>query len=605
MVADVTNEGRGAPGSAPAREAMDSTGGLRWWGGREALQVAMRLQWAAAAGADLPDLADLLAGELLALLQADGLVLWAGPVEAAEWARLALRGPVRGPGGLVWRSESAGAPLLHRVIERGRPIRLRLRRTAVALPSGWEGLVGGMETLLLWPLLAPVGAVGLVAAVWAQPVSRIRRALLQTLGEALGSTLAMVLQREAARRSGLSAAVSAVAEALVGPAGLPEVLRAVLTLARGALRLEGGRLALWRWPADESQAGLVCAAVAGEDDLEGKTWPAARSLAATGAEPRWLLAGDPGLAGLPWEPPVLVVALDWQGQVLGLLTLDRLRRAPPLGPGERQVLRTIADLVASGLATATLAERLRAALAVRDQFLSIAAHELKTPLAILKGYVQWLLWRPGGDPAVREILRVIERQCNRLDWLVNQMLDVSRIQTGRLELQPEPFDLAALVREVVQRMAITTTRHSLRVVAPETVPIVADRYRLEEVLVNLLDNAIRYSPDGGPVEVGVVPEEAGVLLTVRDQGIGIPTALRERVFEPFVQARPGVAPTQGMGLGLYIVKELVGRHGGRVWFTSQEGVGTTFYVWLPRTPTTQPTDQASVPPPPRSVTLSM
>ncbi|HCF84941.1 MAG TPA: hypothetical protein DEV72_07055 [Ktedonobacter sp.] len=234
---------------------------------------------------------------------------------------------------------------------------------------------------------------------------------------------------------------------------------------------------------------------------------------------------------------------------------------------------------------------LKAAEQLKDEFISIAAHELRTPLAILTGFVQTLLNQTarGKGPALAEwqqkSLQSIDLATARLVDLAEDLLDVTRVQAGRLELQREPTDLVALARRVLARRQLTTERHALTLVT--TLPhlvVHVDPRRMEQVLSNLIGNAIKYSPERGAIEVTIRAEHETheALLSVRDQGIGIPLHEQAQVFERF--ARAGNAQAYGIngtGLGLYLCRELVEQHDGRIWFESAEGQGSTFFVALP------------------------
>jgi PAS domain S-box-containing protein len=221
---------------------------------------------------------------------------------------------------------------------------------------------------------------------------------------------------------------------------------------------------------------------------------------------------------------------------------------------------------------------------LKDQFLGVAAHELKTPIAVMKGYAQ-LLQRSAPDlPATQaKMLDAIVRVADRIDRLVHDLLDVSRLQVRGLELAREPFDLAELTREVAAREAMLTSRHQITVSGAEHVVVSGDRDRIEQVVINLLDNAIRYSPAGGPIDVAIEVEPAVVAVSVRDQGVGIPADKQQHIFERFYRAHTRTAHDYGgMGIGLYISQEIVQRHGGRITFTSVEGQGSRFTFMLPR-----------------------
>jgi PAS domain S-box-containing protein len=220
----------------------------------------------------------------------------------------------------------------------------------------------------------------------------------------------------------------------------------------------------------------------------------------------------------------------------------------------------------------------------KDQFVRVAAHELKTPVAIMKGYAQLLLRAREklARGALDESIVAIERGANRIDHIVNDLLDLSQLQVGSLELRHEKIDLVELIRVVMRRIALTSKNENLRLVEAQPVVIRGDRSRLEQVIGNLLDNAVRYSPQGGDVEVSVVLQNGGVVVSVRDHGVGIPAAKQERVFQCFYRPHTDTPYDYGgMGIGLYISREIVERHGGSMWFESKEGSGSMFSFRLP------------------------
>ena len=221
----------------------------------------------------------------------------------------------------------------------------------------------------------------------------------------------------------------------------------------------------------------------------------------------------------------------------------------------------------------------------KDAFLAAASHELRTPLAAAKGHAHLALMKMGEEaeaPGPGRSLKIINRQIDRMAKLVEDLLDVSRLQAGRLALEVERFDLPALVRETCDRMGVLSQTHSLHVEAPEHLEGAWDRGRLDQVLTNLLSNAIRYSPEGGGVWVRVEEKDAGVLLSVRDEGVGIPKDKQRVIFERFGRAHG--SKYGGLGLGLTISQGIVEQHGGRIWVESEgvAGKGTSFFVQLPR-----------------------
>jgi len=235
---------------------------------------------------------------------------------------------------------------------------------------------------------------------------------------------------------------------------------------------------------------------------------------------------------------------------------------------------------------------LREAVRLREEFLSVASHELRTPLTPLKGFAALTLSRmeKGGDFPERErtlkALRSMARQTDRLTRLVDDLLDTSRIQAGRFELERARVDLLPLVREVMERFELRGNE-GLRFVldAPDqAVEGLWDGPRLEQVITNLLANAVRYSPQGGTVHVSFHLSPEAVELRVRDQGIGIPSESIALLFQPFARASNATARHfGGLGLGLFICREIVQRHGGTIWAESPGAqLGSCFHVRLPR-----------------------
>ncbi|MFY0565776.1 sensor histidine kinase [Archangium lansingense] len=216
---------------------------------------------------------------------------------------------------------------------------------------------------------------------------------------------------------------------------------------------------------------------------------------------------------------------------------------------------------------------------MRDEFLSTAAHELRTPITTIKGYAQLLdRWTPGGhEPREGKAFRILNRQSDRLTQLVQELLDVSRLQLGRLALRRQRFELGELVADVLERMQGVSSLHRLVLHQEGRVFVDADRDRIDQVLVNLFDNAIKYSPKGGDIEVWVSIEAGTGVVSIRDPGMGIPKERQGQLFERFYRAHAGLESDRGgMGIGLHLCEQIVQRHGGRIWFESEAGKGSTF-----------------------------
>ncbi|MCS7177937.1 MAG: ATP-binding protein [Anaerolineae bacterium] len=230
--------------------------------------------------------------------------------------------------------------------------------------------------------------------------------------------------------------------------------------------------------------------------------------------------------------------------------------------------------------------RFREADRLKSTFVSVVSHELKTPVATILGYAETLA-RPDAQwdtETVRELAGVIREEAQRLDRLITDLLDASRIQAGALPLKREEVDLEMLAHRVVHRFQSQTDRHDIAVRFPSNFPlVVGDPLRLEQVLNNLVSNAIKYSPEGGRIRIRGEARPDEVIVSVSDEGIGIPATEQGRIFDPFYRVdETSVRQAGGVGLGLYLARAIVEAHGGRIWVESEPGKGSTFSFSLPR-----------------------
>jgi len=260
---------------------------------------------------------------------------------------------------------------------------------------------------------------------------------------------------------------------------------------------------------------------------------------------------------------------------------------------EERVAARTAELQASAAKQTEMAERLREADRRKDEFLALLAHELRNPLAPVRNAVSVLRLKINGDPDVLWCRDVIERQVEQLSRLVDDLLDVSRITSGKIKLQLEPLDLADVVAGAVEtsRPLIDANRHELTILMPDRpVRVEGDRARLTQVVANLLNNAAKYQNDNGLIELRVERERGDAVITVEDRGIGISAEMLGQVFELFSQGDRGPDRAQGgLGIGLSLVKRLAELHGGSVGaFSPGLGGGSTFVVRLPRLPEPPP-----------------
>ncbi|MDY7042210.1 MAG: ATP-binding protein, partial [Chloroflexota bacterium] len=295
--------------------------------------------------------------------------------------------------------------------------------------------------------------------------------------------------------------------------------------------------------------------------------------------------------GSPVHPrSALGVPLTLEDETVGVLLLEHWRPGPAFTEADIPLLQALTDLVtlaADRLRLLAESGRTRA-IATDDQLkselLSTLAHEMRTPLASIKGYSTALLmeeiqWDTGKQA---EFLRIIDEETDNLEQIISDLLESSLIEAGRLEIAPEPILLPRLAQEMVDDVLHHTDKHRFVVSFPPHFPIVdADPRRIRQVLRNLLENAVKYSPHGGLVVIRGEVKQGEVICSVADQGVGIAPEHLNRLFERFFRARELEEHVTGSGLGLPIAQAIVNSHGGRIWAESKLGKGSTFYFTLP------------------------
>lgn len=288
---------------------------------------------------------------------------------------------------------------------------------------------------------------------------------------------------------------------------------------------------------------------------------------------------------------LMIVPIRIRDRTIGSMTFVSTAANEYYDGADLAMMQDLARRVATCIENANLYHQMRAAVRIRDDFLSIASHELKTPLTPLKlqaqGLRRALLSNPsaGIDPAkITRMLESSDRQINRLSRLIDDLLDISRISSGKLKLNFEPFNLCDLVREITERFEeeIKTARCTLVTDFPSEAEVHWDRFRIEQVVINLLTNALKYGA-GSEVRISIRQTPDGIDLSIRDQGIGIAEEDQARVFGRFERAVSG-NNFGGLGLGLYIVTQIIEAHGGRIALSSRPGAGSLFSVLLAAQP---------------------
>lgn len=221
----------------------------------------------------------------------------------------------------------------------------------------------------------------------------------------------------------------------------------------------------------------------------------------------------------------------------------------------------------------------------KDEFLAIASHELKTPISVMKGYLNMIIedLRDQIDSTSLENLRKVDKQINRINTLINDLLDVSLIETGRLEFREEVFMFDDVVDEVIESMGFLYANR-LRKAGKTGKKVKGDRHRISQVIINLISNAVKFSPGNKEVWIRLKNGEGEVILSIEDQGTGIAPIELENVFDRFSNIQSGMGKNKGLGIGLFISAEIIRRQNGRIWATSEKGKGSVFSFSLPVAP---------------------
>jgi PAS domain S-box-containing protein len=298
----------------------------------------------------------------------------------------------------------------------------------------------------------------------------------------------------------------------------------------------------------------------------------------------------------------ICVPLLARGRPLGAITFIAAEPSRRYDDSDLAFAEELGRRCAVAVDNARLYEQAQEAIRDRNHFFSIASHELRTPLAALQLYLQSLIRVVANDSRDPNLLaRLVSkagtavRQVSRMTKLVDNVLDATQIERGVLQLEPEDFDAVELIREVIERFAATALEASCELTAqtPEAVPVHWDRLRIEQVVTNLISNALKFSP-GRPIEVALTATESRAQIRITDHGGGIDPAEVSRIFRPFARVTTAQASPPGLGLGLYISRRIVEGHGGSIVAESHPTEGTTFTVDLPRVAVPQP------PTPPRT-----
>jgi signal transduction histidine kinase len=371
-----------------------------------------------------------------------------------------------------------------------------------------------------------------------------------------------------------------------------EIVRQLLPILKEHLNYTHGTI----WLRDETTGTLRLGAGDGPSG-------AVRSLRPSPLAMRAFQSGEPARTGLDWEdgqPHVpqhdsqVAVPMVLKRKVVGVVHLES-HVAHAWSPTEERLLAALTNHAALAVDNLHLLDETRKVAALREldrmktELLSTVSHELRTPLGSIKGYATTLLTHGNKlrKEEQHEFLEIIDSEADRLRELIENLLDMSRLEAGVLRIDMEPVRLAAIAREVTRKVQLATPHHQLQLDWPIEDPLVkADQRRIYQVIQNLLTNAVKYAPDGGCITLSARCERRDLVVSIADHGLGMPIAELDKIFDRFHRVHAeDTRRIGGTGLGLAICKGLVEAHGGRIWAESEgEGKGSTFRFSLPLLP---------------------
>lgn len=288
----------------------------------------------------------------------------------------------------------------------------------------------------------------------------------------------------------------------------------------------------------------------------------------------------------------MTVPLLIQGKAIGAITLVAAESGRHYTNADLFMAEELASRAALAIQNARLYTEAQNAIGIRDDFISIASHELKTPVTSLKMYTQVLQKQLAkkGEESLSHSLAKMDAQLNKLTALIGDLLNVSKIELGRLEFQEETFDLNEVVKETIEAIQPTTIKHTICLEGRIAQPVWGDKDRIGQVLTNLLTNAMKYSPQANTIIVRLTPETDVAVVSVQDFGIGIDKEHQSKIFTRFYRVSdPEEKTFPGLGIGLYLSHEIMKRHGGSLTLVSEKGKGSVFRFTLPYKGSTQQT----------------
>ena len=493
-------------------------------------------------------------------------------------------------------------PLSTLAAREGRTIAVRDARTDARLADPSLGSRSLIDRGTIAAVATPIALAGQLSGVlvldqvgeprsWTSQDIRLLESVARELRTALEAAhLLLARERESERMLALHRASSLIAAETDPIAVLSEILTAAAAL------IGRGTASLYRWDptagvlrhADGIQPDRgVPAVIRSGEGVTGRVFASQKPLIVND-HTTWEHA-LPGHRELAWRS-ALAIPLVRGGQTIGVLAVRSVDPQVKFDEDDARLLGLFGDQALAALTTAELVEQQRRAVeqlerlnSAKSDFVSIVSHEFRTPLTGIQGFSELIRDEDLTPAEMKEYAADINKDAQRLNRMITEMLDLDRMESGRMTLNRERTDVNAIVAEAADRLGTNSPRHPIVLQLDPELPLVdIDRDKIDQVVLNLLSNAVKYSPDGGTITITTRVEGDNVHVFVRDSGLGIPPESQEKVFERYSRLESGATRyIQGTGLGLPIARQIIEMHGGHAWVESTVGEGSVFQFTLP------------------------
>lgn len=473
-------------------------------------------------------------------------------------------------------------------------IDLLLSSLAIAARTGWQEVSGlAWRTAMLWTAISAGTSLVFAFILWQLSGSDMGYDGALIFVFLLVAAIATILRLNVGLRSGNEElqAINRIGQLLSSTLDTTQIFRVLAREARSVLPWDGFFIATAQNETDTIQLNFMTAegseiaqrTIARGAGLTGRAMESGDAIHFERREgEEKSLSVEDTIRGRRRPRSILVAPMMFGSEALGAISVQSFQ-FDVYGKQQVQLLKTIASQAAIAIRNAELLRREQQAIAERDEFLSLTTHEIKNPLTSIRGYLELAegAIAEGKPEEAIESLQVVRTESLKIQRFAEDLLEVSRIGGGRFTIHPEETDLAEITSRVVQRYADTSEQQVLLTLEQRLPMVECDPVRIGQAIENLVSNAVKYSPDSGRIEVALSSRGDGVILTVRDEGIGIPESKIPLIFERFYRVEEAGKTVKGTGLGLFITREIIRMHGGTIRVESAAGEGSTFLVELP------------------------